>query len=138
MRITQTAVLAVVIALQLVFLSGCTTIVPATVTRGPAFPLKANPKIFLRATVQYERIADSLRDAGLGTAESGNDFDYTLDVKVGRNRRSRECGGLSNVSYVLVRSGQYVLVIKGRGMTGTCNPNVFDDMSHKLASFAVH
>ena len=28
-----------------------------------------------------------------------------------------------------------LMVIKGRGLTGTCAPNVFDDMSQKLATY---
>ena len=28
-----------------------------------------------------------------------------------------------------------VLVLKGRGLTGSCVPNLFDDMSEKLASY---
>ncbi len=138
MGIAQTSVLAVVIVLQLVLLPGCATPVPATVTRAPASPLKSNPRIFLRATVQRQRIADALRDAGLRTAESFNDFDYTLEVRVGRNRRSTTCGGVNNVAYLLKSSGRYVLVIKGRGLTGSCSPNVFDDMSQMLASFTTH
>jgi hypothetical protein len=27
------------------------------------------------------------------------------------------------------------MVIKARGLTGTCAPNVFDDMSQKLATY---
>lgn len=138
MGIAQTSVLAVVIALQLVLLPGCTTPVPATVTRAPTSPLKSNPRIFLEAAVQRQRIADALHDAGLRTAESFNDFDYTLEVRMGRNRWSTTCGGVSNVAYLPKSSGRYVLVIKGRGLTGSCSPNVFDDMSQMLASYTTN
>ena len=123
------------VVLQLVLLSSCTAPVPATVTRAPATALRSNPKIFVQATIQRGRIVESLRNAGINAQDSLPGADYTLLVKVGRNRRSTPCGGISNVAYLLSGEGRYVLVIKGRGPTGSCITNVFDDMSHELASY---
>ena len=137
MRPSRIVVLAVLIASQLALLPGCTTPVPATVTLRPSIPLKADPVIFLQAKAQWERIAESLRDAGLRTTNQFSDADYALDVRVGRSRVNKPCGGLSNVAYIVNSSaGGRMMVIKGRGGTGTCSPNVFDDMSQTLASFA--
>ncbi len=127
--------MGLVVVLQLVLLSGCTAPAPATVTRAPATALKSNPKIFIQATVQQGWIVESLRNAGIDAQDSLPGADYTLLVKVGRNRRSTQCGGISNVAYLLSGGGRYVLVLKGRGPTGSCIPNVFDDMSQKLASY---
>ena len=135
MRIAYPVGLAVAVVLQLVLLSSCTTPVPATVTRAPAAPLKSNPKIFVQATVQRERIVASLRDAGLEAVDLSSDTDYTLKVRVGRSRRGTHCGGISNVAYVLSGEGRYVMVIKGRGLTGGCRLNIFDEMSHMLESY---
>jgi hypothetical protein len=128
--------MGLVIVLQLVLLSGCTAPVPATVTRAPATALESNPKVFVQATVQQGRIVESLRNAGIDAQDSLPGADYTLVVKVGRNRRSTQCGGISNVAYLLSGEGRYVLVIKGRGLTGSCRPNIFDEMSEMLASYA--
>jgi len=57
---------------------------------------------------------------------------------MGRNRWSTTCGGVSNVAYLPKSSGRYVLVIKGSGLTGSCSPNVFDDMSQMLASYTTN
>ena len=132
----QTArVLGLLVVLQFAFLSGCSSTVPATVTMGPGVLLEPNPTIFPNAPVQRKRIAQSLRDAGLTLTDQVEDADYALDVRVGRHRSKAACGGLSNVAYLLTRAGSRVMAIKGRGRTGSCTPNVFDDMSQKLASF---
>ena len=58
-----------------------------------------------------------------------------MNVKVEKNRGNRTCGRISNVAYILDGNGRHLMVIKGRGPTGSCTPNVFDDMSQKLAWF---
>jgi hypothetical protein len=135
MRIAQKIALAVAIALPVILGSGCTSAVPPTVTRAPTTPLKANPAIFLQATVQRPRIAESLRNAGIRVADSFGEADYILNVNVGRRRRNQACGGSSNIAYVVDDRNSHLMVIKGRGLTGTCAPNVFDDMSRKLATY---
>jgi len=129
MRNAQKIALAVVIAMQVVLVSGCTSPVPPTVTRAPPTPLKANPSIYLQAGVQRPRVAESLRNASVRLTETFSEADYILTVNVGRRRRTQTCGGSSNVAYILDGRSSHLMVIKGRGLTGTCAPNVFDDMS---------
>jgi hypothetical protein len=131
-----TRIFALLVVLQLAFLSGCTSTVPAAVTMRPGYPLKPTARIYLSARMQWDRIAQSLEDAGLTPTDEFGNADYALDVRVGRNRSNAACGGLSNVAYTLTRDRRPVMVIKGRGRMGICAPNVFDDMSRKLASFA--
>ena len=135
-RIFALLVFALLAVSQLALLPGCTSAVPATVTMSPGSPLEPNATIFLNSTAQRERIAQSLRDAGMTPTAQFQEADYALDVKVGRSRGSAACGGVSNIAYILSRADSRVMVIKGRGRTGSCTPNVFDDMSRKLASFS--
>ena len=136
MRRPRPVVPAVLIVSQLLLLFGCTSPVPATVTRRPPTPLEPNAVIFLQATAQSGRIAESLRSAGLRPTDQSSDADYILDVRVGRQRRSTARGGVSNVAYILSSAaGRRVMTIKGRGLTGSCSPNVFDDMSQKLVDY---
>ncbi len=135
MRIAQIFAIAIAIATQVVLVSGCTSPVPPTVTRAPTTPLKENPAIFLQASVQNPRIAESLRKAGVRLSESYAEADYILNVNVGRRHNNQICGGSSNIAYVLDGRGGRLMVMKGRGLTGTCVPNVFDDMSQKLATY---
>jgi hypothetical protein len=44
--------------------------------------------------------------------------------------------GVSNVAYLLRSGRRYEMVIKGRGLTGSCTPNIFDALSQMLASYA--
>jgi hypothetical protein len=135
MRTAKELALVIAIALPVVLASGCTSPVPPTVTRAPTTSLKANPAIYLQATVQRPRIAESLRQAGVRLAPSFGEADYILNVNVGRGRGNQPCGGTSNVAYILDGRAGHLMVIKGRGMTGTCTPNIFVDMSQKLVSY---
>jgi hypothetical protein len=84
MQITKKFLLLVIV--QLTFLSGCTSTVPATVTLRPGSPLDPKPMIYLNAPVQWERIAQSLRDAGMTPTDNFNEANYALDVQVGKSR----------------------------------------------------
>jgi hypothetical protein len=118
----------------------CTSKVPATVTVSPPLPIKS-AKIFLLAHSQRDRIAKSLIDASLDVTDEWTTDSYALTVRVGNRRGARACGAVSNVAYelrgIVPNAGaQRLMVIKGRGGTGSCEPNVFDDMSRLLASYA--
>ena len=135
MRIAQPISLAGLIALQVVLVSGCSSPVPPTVTRAPVTSLNAQPAIYLQANVQRPRILDSLRGAGIRTANSFEEADYILAVDVGKRRVTMKCGGMHNIVYILDSNGFPLMEIKARGLTGDCMPNAFDDMSHTLASY---
>jgi len=118
----------------MLFLAACATPVSPTVTmnRGPS--LSADSMIYLSVRVERERIAQSLQDAGFTTTARLADAQYTLEVTAGRSRRGTSCGHVRNVSYILTDRAQRVMAIKGRGLTGSCVPNIFDAMSRELAS----
>jgi len=117
--------------------SGCASDVPATITRAPTTPIEKSGKFFLVATRQRERIKKSLIDAGLNATDALTADSYVITVAIGGGRATRVCGSVNNVNYVLSLGGQRIVIIKGRGATGTCEPNIFDDMSRKLASIAI-
>ena len=73
-------------------------------------------------------------DAGLRPTNAVQDANYVLEVRIGNSRGSRSCGSTNNVAYTLSTRAQRVLVIKGRGQTGSCESNILDEMSRKLAS----
>ena len=135
MRIAQPISLAGLIFLQVVLGSGCTSPVPPTVTRAPMTSLNAHPAIYLQANVQRPRILDSLHGAGIRTTTSLEEADYILAVDVGERRVNMKCGGMHNIVYTLSGEGFSLVEIKGRGLTGDCTPNAFDDMSQTLATY---
>jgi hypothetical protein len=132
----RSIVLCLILLLSLA--PACSTPVPATVTQQPYGPLTENSVFFVIAQRQRARILHSLDDAGLRWTDTWKGADYTLTVDVGSSRGSgKSCGGtVNNVIYTVGGSGARIMVIKGRGLTGTCTPNVFDDMSRKLAQFS--
>jgi hypothetical protein len=124
------------LVLSLGLTSACSSIVPATVTAIPQVPVKKGANIFVISQVQRERVVKSLLDAGLNVSDEWAVDGYSLTVSVGRWRGGSGCRGVSNVAYVLSGGGRKVMVIKGRGATLDCEPNVFDDMSRTLAVYA--
>ena len=135
MRIAQRISLAGLLALHVVLMSGCTSPVPPTVTKPPTTSLNANPTVYLQAIVQRPRILESLRNARIRVAESFETADYILTIDVGKRRVKMKCGGMHNMVYRLSGGGSRLMEIKGRGLTGDCIPNAFDDMSQMLATY---
>ncbi len=120
--------------LSIALTSSCSSRVPPAVTMGPPTQLSRDAKIFVQAPRQMERIVQSLRDAGFETITEWSGNDYSLQVKVGSNRTSQACGAVNNVAYVLWGQNQRLMAIKGRGPTGSCADNIFDDLSRELAA----
>jgi hypothetical protein len=77
----------------------------------------------------------SLRNARIRIAESFEEADYILTIHVGKRRVNMKCGGMHNIVYTLGSRGSQLMEIKGRGLTGDCIPNAFDDMSQTLATY---
>jgi hypothetical protein len=129
---TPLPLLAVLVLCVSVCLTSCGTIIPATITRPLAVNLDEEAAVFLVAARQREAVKRSLERAGIRVLESGV-APYTLRVKIGSSRGSRECGSKNNVIYSLSAYGRTVLGMKGRGWTGNCPDSMLDDMSALLA-----
>ncbi len=129
----HTFVLAGILGL---FSISCTSQVPATVTMHPIGLIDAKEPIYVIASTQRDRIVESLRKAGLKPSNKPGPGGYALNVKLGGSRASMDCGTLRNVAYVMTAGSARIVVLKGRGHTGTCDPNILDDMSALLASLA--
>jgi hypothetical protein len=96
--------------------------------------IEEGPRVFVTANDQGPRVEQSLRDAGLSVVEPA-DATYLLRVDVGNSRGTQACGSTKNVRYILSKGRTRILVLKGRGRTGQCSPNIFDDMSRLLESY---
>jgi hypothetical protein len=134
MRSVRSIGLIIAFCVALAFVFGCNSVQP-TVTRAPASVLSANASLFLRTNLQQVRIAQSLRNNGLTETDSYRAADYVFDVRVGRSKGSSRCGSIRNVAYQLKSADGLAMVIKEFGRTGECTGNIFDAMSHKLASY---
>jgi hypothetical protein len=130
-------VFAFVVSPVLLLLPSCSS-VPPTVTYGPSMAITGERVIAVTTRTQLNRIERSLRDAGFDTGGDWGGTSYGLEVRLGSARSSKDCGTMNNVVYTLRKGPQRVLEIKARGMTGSCSPNVFDDMSQTLARYFRH
>ena len=79
-------------------------------------------------------VAESLEQAGLTVTQDAAAAGYVLRVDLGGKRASSGCGTVHNVRYELGYGALDVLEIKARGWTGSCKPNVYEQMSAALAS----
>ena len=127
--------------------SACSSKVPATVTLSA--PFMKNRPIYVTlsaaftgrpadatAAQQRESIVASLSNAGLHPTNVPAEANYDLLVRLGKARSRSDCGILHNVIYILTADGREIAIIKARGKTSGCTPNVFEDMSARLASIA--
>jgi hypothetical protein len=95
-------------------------------------PHTTESTLFLVAARQKEWIAKSLRSARFELADDPLDAALFLRVTVGNEKSFRQCGTRNNVKYALRSNRRTVLEVKASGWTGSCEPNVFDDMSRRL------
>jgi hypothetical protein len=123
-----------VIALSIA--AACTSTVPPRVTRAPSWPLDANAHFFVTATEQRDRVLQSLDNANLVSTDDWADARYSLEVKFGSSRSKDLCGTVHNVVYQVYENARSIMVVKGRGATGACYPNILDDLSRVLAQHA--
>jgi len=113
--------------------SGCTTLVPPRVQVLSPLDPGTGPFVYLTASDERDRVARSLERAGLTVTDDIRVASTLLEVRLGDGRARRSCGAVRNVSYVLRQRGSPIVVIKARGRTGSCEPNVLDATSEELA-----
>ena len=125
---------AAVLVAVILGLAACANTVPPRTDWGPAQELNLEPRIFVSASSQLERTKESMTKNRFTLVDSERDANYLLEVDIGSPRAPLDCGATNDVSYTLSAGAERVIVIKGRGKTGTCEPNVLDDMSLHLRS----
>ncbi|HVN87709.1 MAG TPA: hypothetical protein VMW17_22965 [Candidatus Binatia bacterium] len=90
------------------------------------------PRVYLTAARQRDEVARGLRAAGFQLVDEIDDRSYFLRVTIGSTQSSRPCGTLNNVRYELRVQGRTIVTAEAKGWTGTCEPNVFDDVGREL------
>ena len=115
----------------LLLIPACGTTSP-TVSIDDLALLEAKPKIYVIAAKQKTEILKVLSTTDLGLVGSLAGSDYQLRVTLGMDRGFKDCGTLNNVKYDLRHNQKTVVLIQGRGWTGNCRPNVFQEVTQKL------
>ncbi len=119
--------LALVLALP-----ACGTVPPTTTMQG-SLALETEPSFYVTAAKQKPAVVGALRRAGIVVVEDLLESSHQLRVTLGIDKSFRACGTLNNVKYTIRLQRRTLLEIAGRGWTGECEPNVFDEMSLELA-----
>jgi hypothetical protein len=99
----------------------------------PGWVVDRGFSVFLTAARQKARISESLRHAGIQVVDDILDSPALLRATVGNEKGVRRCGTRNNVKYALRIGNDQLLELTAAGWTGTCEPNVFDELSAKLA-----
>jgi hypothetical protein len=120
-----------VVLLLVIAVAGCGPTATAVRVLGP-LPLGADRAIFVTAARQKKEIVRALRGAGFDVADRVADGSSLLRVTLGVEQGSRPCGTLNNVRYQLRVQGRDVIVAEAKGWTGSCEPNVFDEVSREI------
>jgi hypothetical protein len=127
----MTDIRSMLLALVLL-LPACGTVPPTPTT--PSFlVLEAEPSFYLIATKQKPEILAALRRAEIVVVDDLLESSHQLRVTLGVDKSFRDCGTLNNVKYAIRLQMRTLLELAGRGWTGECQPNVFDEMSRELA-----
>ena len=113
----------------------CTSAVPPQVRILSPLDPATMPSVLLSANDEQDRVAEALSNAGVAVAADMRQATLILTARLGTPRGTKhKCGGIRNVVYELSQRGGLVAVIKARGLTGTCTPNILDAMSEELAA----
>ena len=122
-----------VASLLLLITMGCANVAPR-VTFAPTEPIDIERPFFLVVNREGAKVEKALSNAGIKITNANLASTYELRVRVGRELSNNKCGNVHNVSYEVLDRGMRVMIIKGRGPTGSCEPNIFEQMSKKLAA----
>jgi hypothetical protein len=122
---------AIVGGALVVALAGCSPSTPRVYVHMP-LPQGVDPRITVVSALQRPRIVDSLRAAGFRMAEGADGGEYLLRVSLGTKQKRSSCGALQNVRYELRHEQSTWITAEAKGWTGSCEPNIFDELSRAL------
>jgi hypothetical protein len=111
---------------------GCHGKVPYTRVIGPV-PENEQRVIYVTAERERDVVLQQLEKAGFTIVSEPSESPARLDVRMGTPQARRSCGRYRNLVFNVSRGGIRVVVIKARGWTGSCEPNMLLEMSHELA-----
>lgn len=114
-------------------LVGCAaaTIAPQVQIFEP-LPQGRDTPIYVTAARQKEAIKQSLRKAGFHIVDRLEGSALIMRVTIGAGQGTEPCGTLNNVRFQLRSQGNNTAEATAKGWSGTCQPNVFDAISHEM------
>jgi hypothetical protein len=113
--------------------AACSSVVPPEMRVFAPIDPQISPVLYVATNGEREEVIAALKQAGFSIASDLRETPLVLDVRLGSRRSSQECGSVRNVVYDLRHAGVRVAFIRGRGRTGSCQPNMLTQMSAELA-----
>lgn len=124
--------IAVCLALLLPAVACSSIVPPQTQVLAPVDP--SIPRLlYVTTNGQREALLSALQASGFSITSDARETTLVLVVRFGGVRTNRPCGTLRNVIYDLRQRGARIAVIKARGWTGSCSPNILREMGAELA-----
>ncbi|ATG90653.1 hypothetical protein [Methylomonas koyamae] len=117
--------------LKLLMLTACTAAVPPLDTP-TALPNGRLTPIFVTAARQKAEVKPALAAAGFRVVDALSDDALLLRATIGIDQGEQACGTMNNVRLQLRRESNTVAEVAGKGWTGSCQPNILDELSRKL------
>ena len=117
--------------LMCVVLAGCSP-VALELRVFESLPQCIDLPIYVTAARQKDNIKRSLRDAGFHIVDRMEDSVRLMRVTIGVDQGSQTCGTLNNVRFQLRFESRNVAEATAKGWTGTCQPNIFDEVSRAM------
>jgi hypothetical protein len=110
---------------------GCTPVTPEVQVFEP-LPEGIDTPIYLTAARQKDNIKRALRVAGFRIVDRMEDSLRLMRVTIGVDQGSQTCGTLNNVRFQIRYEGRNVVEATAKGWTGSCQPNIFDEVSREM------
>jgi len=121
----------IIVLLSLV-IGGCSSSTKPKFEAIEPLPRGSETPIFITAARQKEAIKQALRNVGFNIVDHLEDSERMIRVTIGAEQGSRACGTLHNVRFQLRIESHDVAEVRGQGWTGTCQPNILDELSRTL------
>jgi hypothetical protein len=117
--------------LMSIALAGCSPVTPEVQVFEP-LPHGIDTPIYVTAARQKDKIKRALRDAGFRIVDRMEDSLRLMRVTMGVDQGTQTCGTLNNVRFQLRYEGRNVVEATAKGWTGSCQPNIFDEVSREM------
>jgi hypothetical protein len=88
----------------------------------------AQPRVLVPGGETNERVRNSFARVGV-LADSVQNANLFIEVRLGASRGAGSCGPLHNVTYVIWHESRVVGSVKARGPIGDCAENILDQMT---------
>ncbi len=112
-------------------ISGCSSAKPE-INVFEALPKGRETPIFVTAARQKDEVKKALRDAGFHIIDRMEESERLMRVTIGVDQGEEACGTLNNVRFQLRFEGRNVAEASAKGWTGSCQPNILEELSRDM------